>query len=296
MVRAEEPHHLGVTSLGGETIQLWWSERRNHITLVLPVWVETPFSCDGQDGGSTLPGCCQSGWRDHSVVMARTEKPPSPGSCQSYWKIEEVEPTNHTLKFEEMEPVILEYMGKRGNGTSHWWHGTLDSLFFDRCHWPHVLCVLDLKAVTGTWTHLLELSWWAVWDIDGFLWNPPFPGILVTQGKWEIMRLIRNCRGSSNHQTHGCLLNRLFRRRSKKHQRSASLVFVWGIHRDRLIPRTKGQLRGKCFHLMTSPCNTRNCRSVIWPFCRYSESRQDDETVVGPSYLYNGNPYDIVEG
>ena len=38
----------------------------------------------------------------------------------------------------------------------------------------------------------------------------------------------------------------------RKHQRSAPLAFVWGIHRDRWIPRTKGQLRGKCFHLMTS--------------------------------------------
>ena len=40
-----------------------------------------------------------------------------------------------------------------------------------------------------------------------------------------------------------------------KHQSSASLTFVWGIHRDRWIPRTKGQLRGKCFHLMTSSWN-----------------------------------------
>ena len=56
----------------------------------------------------------------------------------------------------------------------------------------------------------------------------------------------------SNHQPRGCLLDRLFRRRPKKHQSSASLAFVWGIHRDRWIPRTKGQLRGKCFHLMTS--------------------------------------------
>ena len=40
-----------------------------------------------------------------------------------------------------------------------------------------------------------------------------------------------------------------------KHQSSASLVFVWGIHRDRWIPRTKGQLRGKCIHLMTSSCS-----------------------------------------
>ena len=31
-----------------------------------------------------------------------------------------------------------------------------------------------------------------------------------------------------------------------KHQSSASLAFVWGIHR--------GLVRGKCFHLMTSSC------------------------------------------
>ena len=43
----------------------------------------------------------------------------------------------------------------------------------------------------------------------------------------------------------------------RKHQSSVSLAFVWGIHRDRWIPRTKGQLRGKCFHLMTSS----------WHFC-----------------------------
>ena len=43
----------------------------------------------------------------------------------------------------------------------------------------------------------------------------------------------------------------------RKHQSSASLAFVWGIHRDRWIPPTKGQLRGKCFHLMTSSCEQR---------------------------------------
>ena len=34
--------------------------------------------------------------------------------------------------------------------------------------------------------------------------------------------------------------------------------FVWGIHRDRWIPRTKGKLRGKCFHLMTSSWSSQN--------------------------------------
>ena len=39
----------------------------------------------------------------------------------------------------------------------------------------------------------------------------------------------------------------------RKHQSSASLAFVWGIHRDRWIPRTKGQLRGICHHVMGDP-------------------------------------------
>ena len=38
----------------------------------------------------------------------------------------------------------------------------------------------------------------------------------------------------------------------RKHQISPSLAFVLGIHRWQWIPRTKGQYRGKCFHLMTS--------------------------------------------
>ena len=44
----------------------------------------------------------------------------------------------------------------------------------------------------------------------------------------------------------------------RKLQSSASLAFVWGIHRDRWIPRTKGQLRGKCLHLMTSSWSQRS--------------------------------------
>ena len=75
IVWAEEPHHLGAASLGGDGIQRWLSERRNSITWVMPVWVERPFSCDGQSGGTTSPGCCQSGWRRHSVVIVWAEEP-----------------------------------------------------------------------------------------------------------------------------------------------------------------------------------------------------------------------------
>ena len=37
----------------------------------------------------------------------------------------------------------------------------------------------------------------------------------------------------------------------RKHQSSASMAVVRGSHRDRWIPRTNGQWRGKCFHFMT---------------------------------------------
>ena len=53
-----------------------------------------------------------------------------------------------------------------------------------------------------------------------------------------------------------------------KQQSSASLAFVWGIHRDRWIPRTKGQLRGKCFHLMTSSCTSSVGYGEEWQFVR----------------------------
>ena len=41
----------------------------------------------------------------------------------------------------------------------------------------------------------------------------------------------------------------------RKHQSSTSLAFVREFTRDRWIPRTNGQLHGKCFHLMTSSCD-----------------------------------------
>ena len=53
--------------------------------------------------------------------------------------------------------------------------------------------------------------------------------------------------GVSNHQPHYCLLNRVFGCRSKKHQSSASLVFVWGIHRGPVNSPHKGPVTRKMF-------------------------------------------------
>ena len=60
----------------------------------------------------------------------------------------------------------------------------------------------------------------------------------------------------SNHQPHDCILNRLFRRRSKKTSKLRVTGLCAGNSPEtggpRWIPRTNGQLRGKCIHLVTS--------------------------------------------
>ena len=55
------------------------------------------------------------------------------------------------------------------------------------------------------------------------------------------------CDGVLNHQPHGCLLNHLFRHRWKKHQSSASMAFVWGIHRWPTNSQHKGPVMRKMF-------------------------------------------------
>ena len=70
---------------------------------------------------------------------------------------------------------------------------------------------------------------------------------------WNSLQWRHNGHNSvSNHQPHDCLLNRLFRRRSKKHQSSASLAFVQGIQRWSVNSPHKWPVTRKCFHLMTS--------------------------------------------
>ena len=60
--------------------------------------------------------------------------------------------------------------------------------------------------------------------------------------------------GVSNYQPHDCLLNRLFRHWWKRHQSSASLAFVRGIHRWPVNSPYKGPVTRKMHPLMTSSC------------------------------------------
>ena len=95
---------------------------------------------------------------------------------------------------------------------------------------------------------------------------------------WTLHWHHNGCDGVSNHQPRDYLLNRLFRRRLKKHQSSTSLALCVESTGGLLIPRTKGQQRGKCFHWMTSswilmkrsdkrtPKHARKTRSNLTPF------------------------------
>ena len=64
--------------------------------------------------------------------------------------------------------------------------------------------------------------------------------------------------------------------KQRKHQSSASLAFVRGIHRGRRIPRTNGQLRGKCFHLMTSLWSISRSLSCVLTMIACFQFAKDD--------------------
>ena len=106
---------------------------------------------------------------------------------------------------------------------------------------------------------MLWVSSWFIWFITHF--HRVAPHVIAWQ--WR-----QNGRDSvSNHQPHDCLLNRLFRRRSKK----TSKLRVTDLCADRWIPRTNGLLRGKCFHLMTSSYSV--CRVPVTLSHRVWENR-----------------------
>ena len=57
----------------------------------------------------------------------------------------------------------------------------------------------------------------------------------------------------------------------RKHQSSASLVFVWGVHRSTVNSQHKWPVTRKCFHLMTSSC--------VWP-CDQTSSWRPSSTSI----------------
>ena len=70
--------------------------------------------------------------------------------------------------------------------------------------------------------------------------------------------------GISNHQPHHCLLNRLFRRRSKKTSKLRVTGHLCGEFTGHWwIIRTNGKLRRKYFHLMTSSCTYLTWYSIM---------------------------------
>ena len=85
-------------------------------------------------------------------------------------------------------------------------------------------------------------------DMNEFLHTLAVLAVCQIYAFFKTLRCRHNERdGVSNHQPQDCLLNRLFRRRSKKHQSSASLALVWGIHQWPMNSPHKGPVTRKMF-------------------------------------------------
>ena len=93
--------------------------------------------------------------------------------------------------------------------------------------WKHKCRTFFLNKHTLKWNVLLAIS---MYRIDVYITS--YGRIIVVHCKYSItLQWRHNGRdGVSNDQPRHCLLNRIFRCSQRKHQSSASLAFVWGIH------------------------------------------------------------------
>ena len=101
---------------------------------------------------------------------------------------------------------------------------------------------LGLNVLRATWAEL------------GIAYSPTVSNVESHLLMLNALQWCHNeCDGISNHQPHNCLLNRLFKAQIKENTKAPC---HWPLYReftsDWWIPRTKDQLRGKYFHLMTS--------------------------------------------
>ena len=130
----------------------------------------------------------------------------------------------------------------QSNAVSHWLGPNLESAL---CIYPQIMhgsasrLQRDVSAVHAR--------------PNGLVINITFTGRIYTYtAKCSLQWSHNGCDGVSNHQPHHCLLNRLFRRRSKKTPK----LRVTGLCAGN-SPVTDGQQRRTCFHLMTSLCAVR---------------------------------------
>ena len=146
----------------------------------------------------------------------------------------------------------------------------------------HVLFSIQFKLILVSWmwpsyeifseTNSHETIWCAIWpQLCHMFWlssNTSLyvigqPGLFVTMWRIHYIDVIMTTMASHITSLTVVYSTVYSDADQRKHQSSASLAFVWGIHRERWIPRTKGQLRRKCLNSMTSSWNTYHSALLI---------------------------------
>ena len=128
----------------------------------------------------------------------------------------------------------------------------------------------------------LGTKWISIYDRKHQLYNYGYSQISL----WRYDKRV----GVSNHRRRHCLLNCLFRRRSKKHQSSASLAYVRGIHRSPVNSPHKWPVTRKMF---PSDDVTMSGMSVMmsqiienWMVCSTAFLAENNKNIKAPLYWF----------
>ena len=122
--------------------------------------------------------------------------------------------------------------------------------------WGDFLLVIYVHQFISSWNYIwcMLLLCYQEHEI-AFLCTDPWPFHCSEHLITWLQRRCNERHGVSNYQPYHCLLNGLFRRRSKKTSKLLVIdLCVRGTHRWQVHSPHKGPVTRKCFHLMTSSC------------------------------------------
>ena len=122
--------------------------------------------------------------------------------------------------------------------------------------------------------------YFAIYDIRCHIAGP-LREVNIQTGTFPLQWRYNDPDGVSNYQPQDCLRKRLFRRRSKiKHHSSASLAFMWGIHRWPVYSPHKGPVTRKMF-----PFDDVTIQTGTFPFREASKLTQKAFNSLEESFL-----------
>ena len=131
-----------------------------------------------------------------------------------------------------------------------WWHHMTTEIWSKLAQVMACCLAAPSHHLSQCWHHINEVLWHSPESSEG-------------PNRHSLQWRHNDHNDVANHQAPGCLLNRLFRRRSKKTSKLRVTCLCVGNSPGPVNSPHKGPVTRKCFHLVTSSCSIKSLQVIF---------------------------------